>query len=177
MASNQQSIVLGGGCFWCLEASFNLIRGILKVVPGYAGGHQENPTYQQVSSQTTGHAEVVKVTFDTDQINLSEVLEIFWAIHDPTTLNRQGNDTGPEYRSIILYSDQKQKETVDLSLNEVSKVWTDKIVTEVKPLDIFYEAEPEHHNYFEKHPEKAYCQIVINPKLKKLREHFNSKLK
>lgn len=171
------TIVLGGGCFWCLEASYQLIKGVESVVPGYAGGHTTNPNFYSVASKTTGHAEVVKIEFNPDMISLSELLEIFWIIHDPTSLNKQGNDTGPEYRSIILFNNDAQKVVIDKSITEVSSVFEKSIVTEIKPLDTFYEAEPEHHDYFKKHPEQAYCQVIINPKLKKLRKHFESKLK
>lgn len=169
--------VLGGGCFWCLEASFQLINGVENVIPGYAGGEVENPTYMQVQSKTTGHAEVIKVTFDPKAISYDDILDIFWAIHDPTTLNRQGNDVGPEYRSIILYMNDEQKKIAFGSKEKTQKLWDDPIVTEIKPLKEFYEAEAEHHNYFKQHPENAYCQVVINPKLEKLRKKFAAKLK
>lgn len=172
-----ESIVLGGGCFWCLEASFQLIAGVESVVSGYAGGHTKNPSYYEVCDGKTGHAEVVKVMFDSKILSLNDVLDIFWTIHNPTTLNRQGNDSGTQYRSVILYANEHQKEVAEASKQEVSKVWDDPIVTEIVPLETFYEAEPEHQNYFVDHPEQAYCQVIINPKLKKLREKFSSKLK
>lgn len=172
-----ESIVLGGGCFWCLEASYQLINGIESVVPGYAGGHTENPDYYSVASKTTGHAEVVKVDFDPKIISLDEVLDVFWVIHDPTTKDRQGNDVGPQYRSIILFNNSRQKQVVDESITGVKQLYDNPIITEVMELDKFYEAEEEHHDYFKKHPDMAYCQVIINPKLKKLREKFQAKLK
>lgn len=171
------SIVLGGGCFWCLEAAYQLIEGVAKVVSGYAGGSVKNPNYYEVSSGTTGYVEVVRVTFDTDTLSLDDVLDIFWTIHDPTTPNRQGNDVGSQYRSIILYADDAQKRAAESSLKKVQALWSDPIVTELQKLDKFYQAEPEHQNYFNNHPEQAYCQVIINPKLKKLRDKFASKLK
>ncbi len=168
---------LGGGCFWCLEAVYQLVKGVTKVVPGYAGGATKNPTYYQVHQQDTGHAEVVQVTFDEKIISYSDMLDIFWAIHDPTTPNRQGNDVGSEYRSIILYHDETQHKQALASMRLAQKVWDDPIVTELKPLDTFFEAEPEHHNYFINHPEQAYCQVVINPKLDKVKKKFSAHLK
>ncbi len=172
-----ESIVLGGGCFWCLEAAYQLIDGVKKVTSGYAGGHTKNPTYFEVAGKQTGHAEVVEVVFDTDVITLEDVLDIFWVIHDPTTLNRQGYDEGPEYRSIILYSDEEQKKIIHASIKQAQELWDEPIITEVAELSTFYEAEPEHQNYFKNNPERAYCQIIINPKLKKLREKYASRIK
>jgi peptide-methionine (S)-S-oxide reductase len=166
------SIVLGGGCFWCLDAEYRLVKGIKGVTSGYSGGTVPNPTMDRVYIGDTGHAEVVKVEFDTKIINLETILDIFWAIHDPTTLNRQGNDVGDEYRSVIFYSDEKQLEVIKKSLQGAKKVWGDKIVTQVKELDVFYPAGESNQDFFTKYPEKAYCQIIINPKLKKLREKF-----
>jgi peptide-methionine (S)-S-oxide reductase len=168
---------LGGGCFWCLEAAFQLIEGVDMVVPGYAGGASLNPTYDTIHSQDSGHAEVVQITFNENIVAYKDILDIFWVIHNPTTLNRQGNDVGPEYRSIILYHDEDQKQQALRSIDDVQKLWKDPVVTELKELDIFYEAESEHHNYFKKHPSQAYCQVVINPKLEKLRVNFSEKLK
>lgn len=168
---------LGGGCFWCLEAAYQLIDGVTEVVPGYAGGHAKNPNYYQVSEGKTGHAEVVQIDFGDAKLSFNDILDIFWTIHDPTTPNRQGNDVGSQYRSIILYADKAQKEQAEVSIKEIQKIWNDPIVTEVKPLDIFYEAEPEHHNYFKNHPEQTYCQVIINPKLEKLRAKFAKRIK
>lgn len=169
--------VLGGGCFWCLEASYQLIRGVNGVIPGYAGGHTKNPGYDEVCAGKTGHAEVVQIDFDEKAISYKEVLDVFWVIHNPTTLNRQGNDVGEQYRSIILYSDEDQKHLAIDSIKKTQQFWDDPIITELKPLEKFYEAEPEHHNYFVNNPEQAYCQVIINPKLQKLRQKFANKLK
>jgi peptide-methionine (S)-S-oxide reductase len=172
-----ETIVLGGGCFWCLDAAYRLVEGVTEVTSGYAGGHTKDPDYWNVASGKTGHAEVVQVGFDPDIIKLQDILDIFWGMHDPTTLNYQGNDKGTEYRSIILYSTDKQKQIIDTSIQAVEKLWDNPIVTEVEELDIFYPAEDEHQNFFQKHPEQAYCQVIINPKLSKLRTKFKTHLK
>lgn len=174
--SKTDSIVLGGGCFWCLEAAYQMVRGVTKVVSGYAGGDTPGPSYQTVCSGRTGHAEVVRVEFDTTELSLLDVLEIFWTIHDPTTLNQQGNDVGTEYRSVILYHDAAQRTIINQAMAAAAKVWPSPIVTEVKSLEKFYPAEPEHQNFFKKHPEMGYCQIIINPKLEKLRQKFAERL-
>lgn len=171
-----ETIVLGGGCFWCLEAAYQMIRGVKRVTSGYAGGKVPSPTYHEVCSGKTEHAEVVRVQFDPAIIKLEDILDIFWALHDPTTLDRQGHDVGSQYRSIILYRNEVQKKLIDGSLQQVAQLWPDPIVTEIKKLDRFYEAEPEHQNYFQSHPEQAYCQVIINPKLVELRAKFASKL-
>ncbi len=176
-AESRATAVLGGGCFWCLEAAYQLIEGVQKVTPGYSGGTTKNPSYYDVQSGKTGHAEVVRIEFDTNKLSYGDVLDIFWAIHDPTTLNRQGNDIGSEYRSIILYVNDEQKSIAETSKINTQKLWEGKIVTEIKPLEAFYEAEPEHQDYFKSHPEQAYCQVIINPKLDKLRQKFAYKLK
>ena len=170
-------IVLGGGCFWCIDAVFRRVKGVEMTVAGYAGGHAENPTYEKVASRATGHAEVVKIVFDSGIITLDTILDIFWTVHDPTTKDRQGADVGPEYRSIIFYTDNNQKKTIDKSIESASKLWPEPVVTEVKPIDKFYEAEDYHQDYFNKNPDAAYCQVVINPKLSKLREKFRLLLK
>jgi len=175
--SQTQTVTLAGGCFWCLEAAYTTIRGVTKVVPGYAGGTKPNPTYEEVSGGATGHAEVVQVSFDSKVITLKEILEIFWAIHDPTTPNRQGSDIGTQYRSMILYESVEQKKAAEDSIKAVAKLWPSPIVTELVPLETFYPAEEYHRNYFERNPSQAYCQVVINSKLKHLREQFASKLK
>lgn len=177
MDKSTETAVLGGGCFWCLEASYQLIEGIERVVSGYAGGHVPNPRYMMLKTQNTGHAEVVELTYDPAVITYSEVLDIFWVIHDPTTKDRQGNDVGPDYRSIILYNSPEQERLARESITRVQKLWPNPIVTEVVPLDQFYPAEEEHQNYYRKHPEQAYCQVVINPKLAKLRAKFAARLK
>jgi peptide-methionine (S)-S-oxide reductase len=159
-------IVLGGGCFWCTEAIFNRLRGVMTVTPGYAGGEKENPTYEAVSLEETGHVEVVQIEFDPQVISLEKLLDVFWDIHDATTVNRQGNDIGSQYRSLILYTTPPQKE-----IAEKSKVKIKGAVTEIKPLDKFYTAEEYHQKYFEKNGNIPYCQFVISPKLK----HFEKK--
>lgn len=171
------SIVLGGGCFWCLDAAYRLVTGVTGVVSGYAGGHTSVPTYEHVSMGRTGHAEVVEVTFDADVISLSEILDVFWLVHDPTTPNRQGNDVGSQYRSCIFFTTEFQRKIIERSVQKVTKLWPDPIVTEVFPLDMFYFAEEYHQDYFHKNPEAGYCQAVINPKLAKLREKAADKLR
>lgn len=171
-----ESIVLGGGCFWCLEAGFRLINGITDAVSGYAGGTSKDAEYYAVGGGKTGHAEVVKVTFDTSIINLEEVLELFWAMHDPTTLNRQGNDSGPQYRSVIFYANDNQKQVAETSIENVGKLWDDPVVTQLAPLDEFFPAEDYHQNYFANNPDQAYCQVVINPKLQKLKQKFADRI-
>lgn len=172
-----ETATLGGGCFWCLDAAFRQIKGVENVVSGYAGGSIEKPTYDQVCSGSTGHAEVVQVRYDPKVISYEDVLDIFWAIHDPTTPNRQGSDVGPQYRSIILYEDEVQRQAAEDSAMRIGKLWPNPIVTEIKKLEHFYPAEEFHQDYFAKNPTQGYCQIVINPKLAKLREKFASRLK
>lgn len=163
---------LGGGCFWCLEAFYQDIEGIKRVVSGYAGGHVENPTYEEVCGKGTGHAEVVQLHFDPTVIRYEELLEYFWLIHDPTTLNRQGNDIGPQYRSIILYHDEAQKEAALKSREALDKSgkFQNPVVTEVEPLEEFYEAEGYHQDYYNRNSYQPYCQFVIKPKLEKVRK-------
>lgn len=163
-----EEIVLGGGCFWCMEAVFQRVPGILHVESGYAGGHKPDPTYKEVCSGTTGHAEVVRVRFDTDRIKLSDVLDLFFMAHDPTTLNRQGADVGTQYRSIILYSGELQKKEAEAAIERAQKRYKDPIVTEVAPIKDYYRAENYHQNYYNQNSEAGYCQYVILPKLKKL---------
>ncbi|HEX8974583.1 MAG TPA: peptide-methionine (S)-S-oxide reductase MsrA [Patescibacteria group bacterium] len=172
--SKTEEIVLGGGCFWCLDAVYSRIKGVEDVIAGYAGGWLMSPTYEQVCSSETGHAEVVKLAFDPDAISLDDILHIFFLIHDPTTADRQGNDVGPQYRSIILYANEKQKETAEKVIQEITmqKAYENPIVTEVVPLESFFGAEEYHQKYFEKNPEKAYCQIIIAPKIAKMREKY-----
>lgn len=168
------SFVLGGGCFWCLEAAYQLVEGVTDVVPGYAGGTADTANYSAVCTGQTGHVEVVRVSYDPTVISLSQILAIFWVIHDPTSLDRQGADAGPQYASVIYYEHDEQRDAVVTSLREAQSLLVDSIVTRVEQLPAFYEAEPEHHNYFQNHPEAAYCQAVIAPKLAKLRQHFSS---
>jgi peptide-methionine (S)-S-oxide reductase len=172
-----ETATLGGGCFWCLEAIYQEVRGVDKVVSGYAGGTTPHPTYDAVTSGRTGHAEVVQVTYDPAVITYHDILNIFWAMHNPTTPNQQGNDTGPQYRSIILYHNESQHQAAQESLTAVAKLWPVPVVTEVVPLEAFYPAEPYHQNFFKSHPEQAYCQIIINPKLQHLRQQFAARLK
>ena len=164
--------VFGAGCFWCVEAVFQRLEGVQSVVPGYAGGKTENPTYESVCSGSTGHAEVAEITFDPDVISYTQLLDMFWRSHDPTTLNRQGNDVGTQYRSVIYYLDDEQKNSAEKSKSAVeeSNLLSDPIVTEIERLTTFYQAEDYHHNYYKLNPEQAYCRIVIEPKLKKLFE-------
>jgi len=161
---------LAGGCFWCTEAVFQKVDGVESVVSGYTGGATVNPTYQQVCTGKTGHAEAVQVNFNPSKISYREILEIFFSIHDPTTMNRQGADTGTQYRSAIFYHNEQQKAVAEELIGELNKanLWKEPIVTQIVPLDVFYPAEEYHREYFSRHPEQAYCQMVIAPKLKKL---------
>ena len=164
---------LGGGCFWCLEAVFEETRGVIDVVSGYAGGTTKNPSYEEVSRGTTGHAEVVQITYDATIISYEEILKIFWLIHDPTSLNAQGNDVGTQYRSVIFYHDETQKAKALASLKTFSAKFTKPIVTKIKPLDVFYTAEAYHQDYFKNNPNQGYCMFVVSPKV----EHFKRDLK
>jgi len=161
-------IVLGAGCFWCTEAVFSRMEGVVRVESGYAGGETLNPTYEAVSVGTTGHAEVVEVEYNPEKITLEKILEAFFKIHDPTNEEGQGADIGPQYRSIILYTTEEQEEVIKKHLEEEAQDWEDSIVTQVKKLDVFYPAESEHKKYYESHKEQPYCQVVIKPKLVKL---------
>lgn len=174
-----ETATLGGGCFWCLEAVYAELRGVVKVESGYAGGEVPNPTYRQVCNGTTGHAEVVQITFDPAVIACSELLNIFFTIHDPTTLNRQGADVGTQYRSVIFYHNEAQRQETQSIIRELEekKIWKNSIVTEVEPLDTFYRAEDYHQEYFSHNPEQQYCQAVIAPKVAKLRKMYMDKLK
>jgi peptide-methionine (S)-S-oxide reductase len=170
---------LGGGCFWCLEPIFEELEGVEDVVVGYAGGYVPNPSYRHVSSGTTGHAEVVQITYDPDVIPYRELLEVFFRVHDPTTPNRQGPDVGPQYRSIILYHDDAQRQAAEAMIRELEdgRVWDAPIVTQVVPLEAFYRAEEYHQEYFRKNPEQAYCRVMVAPKVAKFRKRFYAKLK
>jgi peptide-methionine (S)-S-oxide reductase len=167
-----QTATIGGGCFWCLEAVYLEMKGIEKVVSGYAGGHTVNPTYQQVCSETTGHAEVAQLTFDDTVTSFEDILKVFFVIHDPTTLNRQGNDIGESYRSIILYHDAAQLETAKQVIAEIQPLWDQQVVTELKPLVIFYPAEDYHQNYYARNRFQPYCMGVVAPKVSKFRKTF-----
>ncbi len=178
MPDNLETAVFGNGCFWCTEAVFQRVRGVHSVVSGYAGGHVENPTYRQVTSGTTGHAEVIQIKYDPNEVDYDKLLQIFFRTHNPTTLNRQGNDIGPQYRSIILYSTDEQKQIaqeVKQRLGE-AEIWEDTIVTEITPLDIFYQAEDYHQDYFNRNSDQAYCQVVIVPKLEKFERLFEDRV-
>lgn len=166
--------VFGAGCFWCVEAIYQRVNGVMAVESGYAGGHVENPTYNQVISGRTGHAEVAKVTFNTNEISFEELLEVFWHTHDPTTLNRQGADVGTQYRSAIFFNSLEQKQTAEKSLKKTdeSGLWSDPIVTEISPLSNYSTAEDYHQNYFNNNPNAGYCSIVIAPKLAKFKKDF-----
>jgi peptide-methionine (S)-S-oxide reductase len=168
---------LAGGCFWCLEAVFVELRGVEKVVSGYAGGRSDNPTYQQVCSETTGHAEVVQVHFDSNTISYADLLNVFFTIHDPTTWHRQGNDVGESYRSAIFYHDEAQHEAAKQAVQQFSSVYDDPIVTEIAPLTKFYPAEAYHQDYFARNPFQPYCMAVVAPKVSKARKYFQDKLK
>ncbi|MBW4062006.1 peptide-methionine (S)-S-oxide reductase MsrA [Candidatus Saccharibacteria bacterium] len=174
--SKLETTTLGGGCFWCLEAVYQEIEGVTSIVSGYSGGHRPNPTYEQVCTGLTGHAEVVQVSFDTQVITFDDVLDIFFTIHNPTSLNFQGNDRGTEYRSIILYQSEAQKRSSEAKIAQIQQLWDEPVVTEVVPLDVFYQAEDYHQNFFATHPGQAYCVAVINPKLAKLRDKFHARL-
>ncbi|MDG2448845.1 MAG: peptide-methionine (S)-S-oxide reductase MsrA [Saprospiraceae bacterium] len=174
---NKQVATFGGGCFWCIEAIVQRLEGVTEVISGYAGGATTNPNYRAISTGTTGHAEVVQVTFDSDIISYEDLITIFMTSHDPTTPNRQGADRGTQYRSIILYHDTKQKQTVDMVLKSLKSSFPNSIVTEVAPLEAFYSAERYHQNYFNSNSTAGYCRVVIDPKIKKLREKYADKLK
>jgi peptide-methionine (S)-S-oxide reductase len=168
--SHTETAVFGGGCFWCLDAQFKLVNGVKSVASGYAGGTTKNPTYEQVCTETTGHAEVIHVEFDPATVTYADLLRKFFHAHDPTTLNRQGADVGTSYRSIILYRDANQKAVAEEVKKEAQKDWTDPIVTEVVPLQAFYKAEDYHQDYFAKNPTQGYCRIVVAPKVKKFQK-------
>jgi peptide-methionine (S)-S-oxide reductase len=169
------SLILGGGCFWCTEAAYELLPGVEAVVSGYAGGKRPNPTYEQVCTGVSGHAEVIRIDYDPTQITLETLLDYFWAIHDPTTLNRQGADEGTQYRSVIYYTDEVQKAAAEASLARANPSWGGKIVTEIAPQETFYEAEAYHQDYFRRNPHGGYCQMVIRPKLEKLARALGAK--
>ena len=163
---------IGGGGFWCLEAVYQELKGVTEIVSGYAGGAVLNPTYEQVCSGRTGHAEVVQLTFDTAQTSYRKILEVFFTIHDPTTLNRQGNDVGTQYRSVIYYHSPEQQATAKLVMAEMASVWDAPLVTELSPLPTFYPAEAYHQNYYRQHPDQGYCAFVVAPKVAKFRKIF-----
>lgn len=179
MSGNGETATLGGGCFWCVEAVFQSLKGVESVVSGYAGGNIPYPLYEQVCLGTTGHAEVVQITFDPAQISFGEILDVFWQTHDPTTRNRQGHDSGSQYRSIILYHSEQQRIVAEKSKRETdaSGIWPSPIVTEIVPFTVFYPADVRHQEFYLTHPEEAYCQVVIAPKIRTVRKVFPDKMK
>jgi peptide-methionine (S)-S-oxide reductase len=179
MSDKLEKATFGGGCFWCVEAIYQDVRGVHSVVSGYAGGTAPHPSYKQVCTGTTGHAEVVQIAYDPDVISYEDLLYIFWRTHDPTTLNRQGADVGTQYRSIILYHNEGQKASAEKSKRETdaSSLWPNPIVTEIVPLQEFYPAEDYHQNYFRENPNQPYCMAVIDPKVRKFKKEFQTKLK
>lgn len=179
MASKREVATLGGGCFWCLEAVFSELRGVEKVESGYSGGPVPNPTYEQVCTGKTGHAEVVQITFDPEVLSYKDLLRVFFTVHDPTTPDRQGADVGANYRSVIFYHNVHQKSDVSEVINEITAagIWDAPIVTQVAPLEAFYRAEQYHQEYFKNNPNQPYCRIVIAPKVQKFRQHYVEKLK
>lgn len=172
-----ETITLGGGCFWCVEAVYEQVDGVTAVESGYSNGHVTQPSYQQVCEGSTGHAEVVRVQFDNDRISLREVLEIFFAVHDPTTLNRQGNDVGPQYRSGIYFHEPAQRAIAQTVIDEVNQATGGRVVTELAPVDNYWPAEAYHQHYFERNPNQGYCSFVVAPKVAKFRKTFASRLR
>ncbi len=172
-----EKAILGGGCFWCIEAVYNRVNGVQSAISGYAGGARKNPSYEQICTGATGHAEVVEVTFDSEIINYEDILDIFWEIHNPTTLNAQGADKGTQYRSVIYYSNDEQKAKALKSIETIQKKFEDKIVTELSSAPDFFEAEEYHQNYYNEHPTQGYCYAVIAPKIDKFMKKFGDKVK
>jgi peptide-methionine (S)-S-oxide reductase len=174
-----QEATFGAGCFWCVEACFKDLKGIIDVFPGYTGGQTINPTYKEVCSGNTGHAEVARVIFDDTIVSYDQLLELFWFVHDPTQLNRQGGDIGTQYRSVVFYQSPEQKERAEFYMNQLTQdqVWSAPIVTEIAPISTFYKAEEYHFNYFALNPENPYCQSVVRPKVEKFKKVFADKLK
>ena len=177
--SNIQTATLAAGCFWCVEAVFDELRGVTDVVSGYSGGHKENPTYREVCSETTGHAEVVQIKFDADEISFADILRVFFTVHDPTQLNRQGNDVGESYRSAIFTHDDEQKKVAEEVIAEIAAqdLYSGKIVTQVAPFTNFYPAEDYHQEYYANNPYQGYCMAIVAPKVRKFRQKFTDKLK
>lgn len=177
--SNIDTATFGAGCFWCVEAVFQRLKGVIKVESGYSGGKIKNPAYREVCSGMTGHAEVTQITYDKTQISFKELLEVFWKVHDPTTLNRQGNDVGTQYRSVIFYHNQEQKELAEKYKEELNKsgAWDNPVVTEISPFTAFYKAEDYHQNYYNENGSEPYCRYVIQPKVEKFEKVFKEKLK
>lgn len=178
MSENAKKATFGAGCFWCVEAIFQELKGVEDVVPGYAGGHIKNPSYKEVCSGSTGHAEVAQITYNPDVITFDELLEVFWAVHDPTTLNRQGNDIGTQYRSVVFYHDEEQKNLAEKYKAELnaSGAWDNPVVTEITEINNYTQAEDYHNDYYSQNPEESYCRYVIQPKVEKFRKVFKDKL-
>ncbi len=179
MAKNLEKATLAGGCFWCTEAVYRQLEGVVEVKPGYSGGHVKNPSYKEVCNGTTGHAEAVQITYDPEKVSFAEILGVFFETHDPTTLNRQGNDVGTQYRSAVFYHSEEQKETAEKIIQQLEneKVYNNPIVTEVTPFTNFYVAEDYHINYFERNKNQPYCRFVVAPKVEKFQKVFKDKLK
>lgn len=179
VGANMDTATFGTGCFWCTEAVFQQLEGVSKVTSGYSGGHVNNPTYEEICGKTTGHAEVIQLVYDRSKISFEELLEVFWQVHDPTTLNRQGNDIGPQYRSVIFYHNQEQKDKSEKYKGELNKsgAWADPIVTAVEPIKNFFPAEDYHQNYYNENGNQPYCRFVVKPKLDKFKKVFRDKLK
>lgn len=177
--ANIQQATLAGGCFWCLESAFNSVDGIESAVSGYAGGHDQNPSYEQVCLGTTGHTEVVRINFDGDKISYRDILEIFFALHNPTQLNRQGNDVGSQYRGAIFYHNEQQQRLAQEIVKEIEEqeIWPDPVVTEITGINNYHQAEDYHQDYFSSNPQNQYCNMVVAPKLAKFKQKFASKLK
>lgn len=176
--NNLEIATFGGGCFWCVEAVFQDLKGVEKVVSGYEGGKVKNPTYREICSGMTGHAEVIQIHFDSTKISFENLLKVFFATHDPTTLNRQGADAGTQYRSVVFYHNDIQKETTASIVNGFAKeLWPNPIVTEISPTSIFYEAEVYHQNYYKNNPNQGYCRVIIDPKIAKVRKMFSEQLR
>lgn len=171
-----KKLVIGGGCFWCVESCFNMLKGVDQVVSGYAGGHNKSPTYEEVCTGNTGHAEVVEISYDSSIISYEQLMDVFFFLHDPTQLNRQGNDIGTQYRSVIFYSspEEKLKAEVAIQKSEASGVWPGKYVTEIAPLEKFYPAEGYHQGYYKENPTQPYCSAVVGPKIQKFKKHFGA---
>lgn len=175
--AKEEKALLGGGCFWCIEAVYNRVKGVHSAISGYAGGANPDPTYKEVCTGTTGHAEVVEITYDPDIVSYEDLLDIFWVIHDPTTLNRQGADTGTQYRSVIYYYDEEQRDAAEAAMEQAQASFADPIVTELSPAPEFFPAETYHQNYYALNPMQGYCQVVIAPKVQKFMTKFSDRLK
>ncbi len=173
----KKELIVGGGCFWCTEAVFELLKGVSDVESGYANGHTPNPTYRDICTGDTGYAEVIKITYDDSIITVDTLLEIFFVIHNPTTLNRQGADIGTQYRSTILYTDEETKEAAEAAMEAAQADWNDPIVTKIEPLEIYYKAEAYHQDYYQQNPMQGYCMAVIPPKIAKLKAKFGKEVK